>query len=105
MFDNGDNVGIGTINPGFRLDVAGVIRASNVSPSDERLKTNINLLINVLEKLEQLRGVSFQWNEAAQALGHASGQSDIGVIAQEVETVFPELVYTSNTDGYKAVDY
>ncbi|MBI4470148.1 MAG: hypothetical protein HY650_12585, partial [Acidobacteria bacterium] len=47
----------------------------------------------------------FQRNEAAQALGHASGQRDIVVIAQEVETVFPELVHTSDTDGYKAVDY
>jgi hypothetical protein len=103
--DNG-NVGIGTVNPGFKLDVAGTVRATSfVPPSDARLKTHVATLTNALEKLEQLRGVSFEWNEQSESLGHASGQSDIGVIAQEVETVFPELVNTSSTDGYKAVDY
>jgi hypothetical protein len=63
-------------------------------------------LTNVLEKLEQLRGVSFEWNEAAASLtGHTLGQRDIGVIAPEVEVVFPELVTTWGEDGYKAVAY
>ncbi len=99
------NVGIGTTAPGFKLDVAGVIRADNVSPSDARLKTNVASLSNVLERLEQIRGVSFEWNEQSESLGHTRGQRDIGVIAQEVEAMFPELVHTSSTDGYKAVDY
>ena len=43
-----------------------------------------------------LRGVQFDWKD--------SGESDIGFIAQEIETVLPELVDT-NSDGYKAVKY
>ena len=44
----------------------------------------------------ELRGVSFEWNEASASLmGHTPGQRDIGVIAQEIEAVFPELVTTS----------
>ncbi|MBI3949879.1 MAG: tail fiber domain-containing protein [Acidobacteria bacterium] len=100
------NVGIGTVNPGFKLDVAGTIRAANVGvPSDARLKANVTTLTQALEKLEQLRGVAFQWNALAAPLGHTPGQRDIGVIAQEVEAVFPELINTSKTDGYKGVDY
>jgi hypothetical protein len=74
--------------------------------SDARLKTNITPLTHVLEKLEQLRGVSFEWNDASAVLtGRTPGQRDIGVIAQEVEAVFPELVTTWGEDGYKAVAY
>jgi hypothetical protein len=103
--DNG-NVGIGTTSPGFKLDVTGPIRAAGqVFPSDARLKNNVTPLTNALDQLEQIRGVSFEWNERSESLGHSRGQKDIGVIAQEVEAVFPELVNTSPTDGYKAVDY
>jgi hypothetical protein len=74
--------------------------------SDARFKTNVTPLTHVLEKLEQLRGVSFEWNEASAPLtGHTPGQRDIGVIAQEVEAVFPELVTTWGDEGYKAVAY
>ncbi|MDM8562495.1 tail fiber domain-containing protein [Candidatus Marithioploca araucensis] len=92
-------VGIGTITPQYKLDVAGTIRGSNVSPSDQRLKQNIQPLENALAKVDQLRGVSFEWKDAKQGTG-----TQIGVIAQEVETVLPELVSTDN-DGYKSVAY
>jgi hypothetical protein len=87
--------------------IAGTLHYNTlVSYSDMRLKTNITPLTHVLEKLEQLRGVSFEWNDASASLtGHTPGQRDIGVIAQEVETVFPELVTTWGEDGYKAVAY
>ena len=97
---------IGT--PGTHTDtfIPGNLHATLFVPSDARLKTNITPLTHVLEKLEQLRGVSFEWNEAAASLtGHTPGQRDIGVIAQEIDAIFPELVTTWGTEGYKAVAY
>jgi endosialidase-like protein/collagen triple helix repeat protein len=94
--------------PGTHTDthIPGTLHANVSSPSDARLKTNITPLTHVLEQLEQLRGVSFAWNDTAASLtGHTPGQRDIGVIAQEVEAVFPELVTTWGEDGYKAVAY
>jgi len=69
--------------------------------SDERLKENIKVLENGLDKVCQLRGVEFDWNDKQDVYeGH-----DIGVIAQDVEKVAPELVETRKHDGYKAVKY
>jgi hypothetical protein len=99
------NVGLGTENPVAKLDVVGTVQAATVAiTSDIRLKTNITPLTNVLEKLTQLRGVSFEWNDEYKALGRGTGRREIGVIAQDVEAVFPELVTTWG-EGYKAVDY
>lgn len=74
-----------------------------VQPSDTRLKTNIVPLTNTLNKLSQVRGVEFEWNDTAGP--SQRGQRSIGVIAQEVEAVFPELVVNSEQEGYKAVEY
>ena len=76
-----------------------------ITVSDGRLKTNVTPLSDALEKLMQIRGVSFDWNNLARSAGHEPGQREVGVIAQEVEAVFPELVTTSGRGGYKAVDY
>jgi hypothetical protein len=75
-----------------------------VQPSDVRAKTNIRQLDGVLDKLVCIHGVSFDWTESSQVLG-GSRRSSIGVIAQEVETVFPEFVSEYGDLGYKAVDY
>jgi hypothetical protein len=64
--------------------------------SDRNLKTNIAPLSDSLSKVLQLQGVSFNWK--------ADGTHGIGVIAQDVEKVYPELV-TTGTDGYKKVEY
>ena len=66
------------------------------SPSDERLKENIHTIENAVEKVSALRGVSFDFKE--------SKQSQIGVIAQEVEQIIPEVVQ-DRPDGYKGVQY
>lgn len=63
---------------------------SNTCTSDQRLKKNIQTIGNALPRLAQLRGVSFVWNK--------TGLPGLGVIAQEVQTVFPELV-TVNDQG------
>ena len=86
------------------LDVTGAIRATGdvtaFHSSDERLKDNITVIDSALAKVKQLRGVEFDWNDKQDLhKGH-----DIGVIAQDVEQVAPELV-RDREDGYKAVDY
>jgi prepilin-type N-terminal cleavage/methylation domain-containing protein len=72
--------------------------------SDRRLKTNIEPLTAVLDKVQMIQGVSFDWNKAAESAGISDGRKQIGVIAQDVEAVFPELVSTMD-NGYRAVDY
>ena len=101
------NIGIGTDSPGTQLHVVGnILATASITISDARLKTDITPLTDVLENLERLRGVSFTWNDMYASLtGRAAGQQDIGVIAQEVEAVYPELVTTWTEGGYKAVDY
>ena len=70
------------------------------SSSDARLKDNVTVIDSALAKVSQIRGVEFDWNENQTVYeGH-----DIGVIAQEVEAVAPEIVVTRD-DGYKAVNY
>jgi tetrahydromethanopterin S-methyltransferase subunit G len=100
------NVGIGVTNPTFRLDVAGSAHATSFpTSSDARFKTNVKELTNVLDKLEKIRAVSFQWNELYESLGRSTGRAEIGVIAQEVEAIFPELVTAWGDESYKGVDY
>ena len=65
--------------------------------SDERLKTDITLLDNALEKVNKLKGVTYTWKD-----GH--GSKEIGVIAQDIHAQFPELV-TLNSDNFLTVDY
>ncbi len=100
------SVGIGTTSPGYKLDVAGEAHATSFpTSSDARLKTNVRQLANVLEKIEKIRGVSFDWNSKYESMGRSSERREIGVIAQEIEAVFPELVSTWGDEGYRAVDF
>ncbi len=72
--------------------------------SDIRLKRNINIIGNPLNKVLSLRGVSYEWRREAFPQHDFEEGRQVGVIAQEVEQVFPELVHT-NEEGYKSVDY
>jgi len=74
------------------------------SVSDASLKQNITELTNVTERLDQIRGVYFYWIHSGNIGLLLPEGRQIGVIAQEVEKVFPELVIT-NDKGYKMVDY
>jgi hypothetical protein len=70
------------------------------SSSDKRLKDNIKPIENPLEKINKIGGYTFDWNNKQDAYkGH-----DVGVIAQEIEVVLPELV-TTRDNGFKAVKY
>jgi hypothetical protein len=91
------------------LHVAADVVAYSTSVSDERFKDNIETIPNALDKVMQLRGVEFDWNATSR-----KGQHDIGVVAQEIEKVLPELVkektlctgeFTDNEKEFKTVDY
>ena len=90
--------------------------------SDERLKENIKPIENAVDKIKQLKGVTFDWNEKSEELGFepTTKTNDVGVIAQDVEAVLPQLVQLapfdigSDEDGnatsksgedYKTVNY
>jgi hypothetical protein len=83
------------------------------NPSDARLKSDVQELTGVLGRLDALRGVSFLRQAPAHPLrpgpecGTVPGppRREIGVIAQEVETVFPELVAADAGTDTKTVDY
>jgi hypothetical protein len=85
-----NSLGIGTASSG----TPGEIRATNQITSyysDERLKESIELIPNALEKVMSLRGVTYQPNSIAEALGYKK-QNEVGVLAQDVEKVLPEAV-------------
>jgi hypothetical protein len=73
-------------------------------PSDMRTKTNIQQLNGALDKIACIRGIAFDW-AGVPTSAEQPGQSNLGVIAQEVEAVFPELVSVYGDKGYKAVNY
>ena len=81
---------------------ARIDRADTLPSSDKNLKTNITPIKNALNKVLSLEGVEFDFiNE--KNYGYL-GKHQLGVIAQQIETVVPELV-SINSDGYKGVSY
>ena len=82
------------------LDVYAAIMADSfTSASDKRLKKNIATLDGALDNLNTLRGVYHDWNDPSQ-----SQDRQIGVIAQEIQAVYPELV-TEGGNGFLSVNY
>jgi hypothetical protein len=100
------NVGIGISNPTHTLDVAGEIHATgnivSFTTSDKKLKDNIVPIEEPLEKLKKINGYTFEWVKDKDI--HSFEGKDIGVIAQEIEEVLPEVT-TTRDNGYKAVRY
>ena len=99
---------VGSINPSTtegRIDAANDVVA--FSTSDERLKENVKLIENPIDKVKQIRGVEFDWKpltDDEKKNIHGNEGHDVGVIAQDVEKVLPEVV-TERDNGYKAVKY
>ncbi len=82
---DGGSVGIGTTNPSAKLHVNGnALADAHTIPSSGRWKTNINTIDHALDTVQQLRGVTYDRK--------ANGQHDIGLIAEEVGEVLPEVV-------------
>jgi hypothetical protein len=97
------SLGIGTTASG----VSGEIRATGditaFFSSDIRLKENIQPIQNALEKVESISGNTYDWKEGYEEL-HSHKGNDVGVIAQEIEEILPQIV-TNRDNGFKAVQY
>lgn len=88
--------------PAFALDVVGDVRASGniIAQSDGRYKSNTSTIDNSLDKVKRLRGVSYVKTD--------SEHVNMGLVAQEIEQVLPELVTThkgTDYDDEKSVNY
>ena len=90
--------GLNTATPAYTLDVNGTVRATAfLYSSDARMKEDVAPLANALEKITKLEGVTFTWKD--------TGHRDIGLIAQDVQKVFPEAVGESKTTGMLSLAY
>lgn len=100
-FTDDGKFGVG-VTPSVSIQTGGDITASgNITASaffyssDANLKTKVKTITTPLDKVKNLRGVSFDWKKTS--------QPSLGFIAQEVEQVLPELVHESN--GQKYLEY
>jgi hypothetical protein len=116
---SGGRIGIGVVSPSYTLQVGNsgvsgiVARFQNstgtcdinptntalVCSSDETLKSNITSLDSSLTSLSALRPVTYSWNS------DDTNAPQVGFIAQEVEQIFPNLVFTDPTTGLKSLAY
>jgi hypothetical protein len=111
LYDDGDQIVVNgttpngsnklTINGGTYIDGALNVTEDITAfySSDIALKDNVVNINDALVKVENINGVKFDWNNKSTNTGH-----DVGVIAQEIEEILPEIVATRQ-DGYKAVRY
>ena len=112
------NVGIGCTSPNYKLQVVGdiaadggtlraasaVISTTITACSDIRYKKNIMPLSNALSNVMKLQGVTYNWKVSEFPERYFNDKKQIGIIAQELEKIYPELVET-DAKGYKTVDY
>ena len=93
--DTSITVGSGVTITTNGINVVGVITSTDFnSTSDLSLKTNIQTIPNPIDKILQINGVTFNWRE--------NNTPSVGIIAQEIEKIFPELVQGENP---KTVNY
>jgi hypothetical protein len=98
---NSLGVGMAASATAGRIDATGDIVA--YSTSDRNFKENITPIENPIEKIRKISGNTYDWKEEMKEF-HGFEGNDVGVIAQEIEEVLPQLVTTRET-GYKAVKY
>ena len=98
---NSLGVGMAASATAGRIDATNDIVA--FSSSDIRFKENITPIKNALDKISKISGNTYDWKEENK-IEHGYEGNDVGVIAQEIEAVLPQLVQTRES-GYKAVKY
>lgn len=98
------NVGIGTSTPTQKLTVNGSVLATNIAaPSSRRLKLNVQPMRNALDAIAVLEPVWFDWIATeAKSRGFTH---DFGFIAEEVQKVFPEVVFSDDSGQVVGMDY
>ena len=83
------------------MNIDGMLNAQSVAMnSDARLKKDIQPLTHALDSILQLQAKTYRWKEDTTF----ANKKDVGLIAQDVEKVFPELVM-ENGQGYKGIAY
>jgi hypothetical protein len=90
------SVGSGTFAYNLNLTSDGTLTTAT---SDISMKENIEQISNPISKVKSIRGVSFTWKD------DQSRTKQIGMIAQEVESILPEVVFTNPVDGLKGINY
>jgi len=89
------------------LTVAGAINATGeitaYYTSDYRLKNNKITISNPVEKIKAIEGIEFDWIDDEHVPEHRIGTHDVGLIAQDVQKILPEVV--REVDGYMSLDY
>jgi hypothetical protein len=115
------NVGLGTSTPDERLQVVGNIKVgtsgtngcvtnfagtgiAGTCSSDMRLKTNVRPFGPVLDRVARLQPVFFEWRASEFPAYHFGAGANTGLIAQDVEPLFPDMVVTDQR-GFKMVNY
>lgn len=102
---NAGNVGIGTTDAPHRLTVNGNVSASNVLvPSSVRFKDHVRPLNDALDALLKLDGVRFDWKPEFAAT-RPGREHDLGFVAEDVEKIFPELVFRDADGNVTGMDY
>lgn len=109
---SGSNPNIVMNGNGGNITVTGEVSADvlrstggTVATSDARFKKNVKSIDGALAKTHQLNGYTYNWNKLAKKQkGIDNKEEQVGVLAQELETVFPQLVKTDD-EGYKSVNY
>lgn len=95
LVTNGASVGVGNNTPADKLHVQGNIVATGdvtTAFSDERLKKNIVRIANALNIIDEIGGYFYVPNKKAEKTGYSDLTRSVGVLAQEVEKVLPEVV-------------
>ena len=98
------DIRVGTSGSNGCIQGFGGAALAGTCSSDVRLKQNIERFSPVLDKVIQLQPVSYEWQADAHPDYHFGPERTTGLIAQEVERFFPEMVGT-DAHGYKTVNY
>ena len=103
------SIGVGTAASGVTGEIRAIDNVTAYYSSDGRLKTNVRKIENALDKVTQINGVVYDWNDTYKKShgdidGYFVRNDNSGVIAQDVEKVFPNVV-AERPDGFKAVRY
>ncbi len=100
--------GFGTLTPAYTADVAGSCHATSFpTSSDVRFKEEIAPIDDALKKIMRLNGVYFKWNELHRDILKRSDTAtrQVGLVAQQVREVIPEIVSEWANQDYLGVDY
>jgi hypothetical protein len=98
-----NSIGVNITPTGVAGEIVAAADIVAFASSDIRLKENIQPIQNALEKVESISGNTYDWKEGYDEI-HSHKGNDVGVIAQEIESILPQIV-TNRDNGYKAVQY